>query len=528
MKTISFHPKVAEFPVVKNKTGYLYPKIIFKKFIFKAIYRYLQFSYRLLMLHPSLMKLRYAKGFEKARWNAGKIKAWGIYLMAQKNVPAYKKFYKNVPGNNELLKTRLPELTYIPETDKENYVKKYSIAERCKKGVIPFSGIVFDESSGSSGIPTNWLRSLKEREENQKIIRMAVNILIPDKNKFIINSFALGPWATGMNISFAFEKTNLLKSLGPDERKIVNTLKLFGTDYHYLIMGYPPFLKNLSDNKNLDWAKYKVTFIFGGEAMSEPMRRYILDKGVKKVYGSYGASDLDLNLSAENDFTISLRKILLENKNLAKRLLKHDGAIPMIFQYNPADFFIETNSESELLITLCRNSYLAPKVRYNIHDLGQIVRLPELESILKEFNLSVSDIGELKTDLPFLFHYGRADMAVAYYGCKVKPGDLQECIFKIGDLGNVVNGFSIKTVENERCVKKLIIDIELKHGLDPEKYNDGSYLYDLIAKLKEINQDFRESIRMVPAEGFPELHFHKFHSQHFSENDYRIKNKYIF
>src|SRR5205807_188845 len=136
-------------------------------------------------------------------------------------------------------------------SDKENYIKKFPIHMRCKKGIIPIKGVVFDESSGSSGIPTNWVRSIKERTENQKIIRFAVNSIIPDKNKFIINAFALGPWATGMNISFAFEKTNILKSLGPDEDKIINTLKLFGTDYHYVIMGYPPFLKNLSDNKKL-------------------------------------------------------------------------------------------------------------------------------------------------------------------------------------------------------------------------------------------------------------------------------------
>ena len=118
-------------------------------------------------------------------------------------------------------------------------------------------------------------------------------------------------------------------------------------------------------------------------------------------------------------------------------------------------------------------------------------------------------------------------MAVAYYGCKIKPGDLQECIFKIADLALAVNSYSIRTVENEKLVKKLIIDIELKHGFEPEKYGDNTYLYDLIARLKEINQDFRESIRMVPAEGFPELCFHKYNTLHFSQNNYSIKNKYI-
>ena len=42
-----------------------------------------------------------------------------------------------------------------------------------------------------------------------------------------------------------------------------------------------------------------MSFIFGGEGMSESMRRYLLDKGIASVYGSYGASDLELNIAAD-------------------------------------------------------------------------------------------------------------------------------------------------------------------------------------------------------------------------------------
>ena len=42
---------------------------------------------------------------------------------------------------------------------------------------------------------------------------------------FVINAFALGPWATGMSVSMSIVDVSVLKSTGPDIAKIVNTLK---------------------------------------------------------------------------------------------------------------------------------------------------------------------------------------------------------------------------------------------------------------------------------------------------------------
>ena len=42
----------------------------------------------------------------------------------------------------------------------------------------------------------------------------------------------------------------------------------------------------------------------------------------------------------------------------------------MIFQYNALDYIIETTPEGELLFTIGRQTSAAPKIRYNLHDLG--------------------------------------------------------------------------------------------------------------------------------------------------------------
>jgi hypothetical protein len=49
----------------------------------------------------------------------------------------------------------------------------------------------------------------------------------------------------------------------------------------------------------------------------------------------------------------------------------------------------------------------------------------------------------------------------------------------------------------------------------------------IFARLVEVNQDFRESIRMVPAEHQPTIEFHQKAAGPLAANDIRIKCRYI-
>lgn len=473
------------------------------------------------------MRIIFTPGFEKTRWNVGKMKAYVEFIKAKRRVPGYADFLNKQQSYKIKFKGLIPDLSLVPITDKESYVKKYSMDERCLDGKAPCKGVVIDESSGSTGMPTNWIRGAKERKANKRMLEFGLNQLLGNEPKFIINAFALGPWATGVNITMAFIDSSVLKSLGPDISKIENTLRFFGNQYNYVIMGYPPFLKSLVDQAQIEWDKINVIFIYGGESMSEPMRDYILDKGVKKIYGSLGASDLELNISSENDFTIALRKLLGTNKELAHRILQHQGALPMIFQFNPLDFYLETNEEGELIITLCRPYYVAPKIRYNLHDRGHVLRMPELMRILKEMNIDLSDMPDPGNDLPLLFHYGRSDMSVAYFGCKIIPADIQEVIFKIPELANWISSFNIEVFEDEAVDKQLRIHFELVPGKTLPDIDPDAIAQKIIEELKLINQDFRESLRMIPSGNEPKVVFYLNGSGPFKDKDIRIKNNYI-
>ncbi len=479
------------------------------------------------MISEFTICIRFLKGFNKFRNFNASVKAYSEFIKAKKNVPAYLEFLKSKNFSKPTFNGFFPNMNEIPETDKENYVKIFSMDERCVNGKMPTKGVVIDESSGSSGTATNWARGLKERKMNAKIIQFGLKKLMGNEPIFIINAFALGPWATGVNITMSCVGISKLKSIGPDKIKIENTIKTFGEDHKYVIMGYPPFLKMLVDHCEIDWHSHNVSFIFGGESMSEGMRDYLMAKGIKKIYSSLGASDIELNISAENDFTISLRKLLNSNQTLRNKILKYSGALPMIFQYNPADFFIETSENGELIITVCRPDYIAPKIRYNIHDKGQIMQKEDIYKILKELNIDKNLLVEPKTDLPILFHYGRADMTVSFFGANINPTDIQETIYNLPELAKAINSFCITTNEDLEGNKQLKISLEINQFGNQNQFDSNLTTANFFDQLSKTNQDFREVQKMLTNKNQTILKIFEFGEGPFENSDIRIKAKYI-
>jgi phenylacetate-CoA ligase len=199
-----------------------------------------------------------------------RIRARRLYYFAIKNVPAYKDFLKDAA---------IKKWSDVPFTDKDTYIKKYTTEQRCVHGAIPLTNIAIDESSGSTGIPYNWVRSLRERKEAHAFISYFSSFCFGQKPYVTINAFSMGAWATGVNMGIALQRNGIVKNTGPDISKILNTLDFFGPGYEYLITGYPPFLKQLLDfaiDNKFPWEKYKLSALVGGEGMSEGLRDYLL------------------------------------------------------------------------------------------------------------------------------------------------------------------------------------------------------------------------------------------------------------
>ncbi|HEX6700967.1 MAG TPA: hypothetical protein VF101_09580 [Gaiellaceae bacterium] len=480
---------------------------------------------RVLTTSERTYRLLFLPGLEGVRWRFGKWRAWRVYERARRNVPAYREFLAEEGEPQVRARGLDPDLTAIPVTDKDNYVRRYSVEWRCVGGRMPPRGVVIDESSGTSGAPNNWVRGPAERAEVKQALQVAMHHQLGREPIFVINAFALGPWATGMNVSMSVVDIAVLKSTGPDIDKIANTLRLFGPSYRYVIAGYPPFLKALVDSADVEWERYELTAIYGGEGITETMRDY-LGRFFKRVYGSYGASDLEINIAAENDFTVAVRRLLAQRDDLLELVGRPEhGVLPLVLQYNPIDYYVETIDTGELVVTLCRRENTAPKVRYNIRDLGHVVRLRELRRALAGCGLAFDDLPP-HADLPLLFLYGRADDAVPYYGCKVTPANVEEAVYSVPELAGLVQAFALVLTEDERAEKRLTIALELNEGAQPPADVEG--LRDrVVERLGELNQDFREASRFMPADARPKLDLHPAGTGPFAGHDIRLKRRYV-
>src|SRR5580704_3440797 len=176
---------------------------------------------RLLQSEPRFFALLGVPAFQPVLVWIGKVKAWEVYLKACRECPAYRTFLADQRASP--IKT-IRDFSLVPVTTKENYVTKYGIQDRCYGGQIPSKGVVIDESSGSSGTPNNWVRGPAERNSVKAIVQLSYSLRFKGGDFFILNCFALGPWATGMNVSMSLVDLGMLKSIGPDKVKLENAL----------------------------------------------------------------------------------------------------------------------------------------------------------------------------------------------------------------------------------------------------------------------------------------------------------------
>ncbi len=299
-----------------------------------------------------------------ARDSISRRRAAAAFFNARARVPAYREFL----SQHDALDVRA--FADVPPMDKESYIKRWPIEQLCQGGKIPERGVVIDESSGSSGTATNWVRGNAERHAARRLIQHSARVTFGEKGFVLLNAFALGPWATGMNVSMSLVDRCILKSIGPDAHKVAATLEFLGPKYRYVIAGYPPFLKALVESASLDWAKFEIIAVVGGEGMSEALRA-VLNKYFRKTISSFGASDLEINLAVETDYSIGVRQALASDAALARDMCGAEG-LPMIFQYDPLNVLIESDADRNLLFTINRLENISPRVRYNIHDRGVV------------------------------------------------------------------------------------------------------------------------------------------------------------
>jgi len=156
---------------------------------------------------------------------------------------------------------------------------------------------------------------------------------------------------------------------------------------------------------------------------------------------------------------------------------------------------------------------------------GIVKPMSEARNVLRDHGVSIPEI-DPTLDLPLLFHWGRQNNAVGFYGCKITPEDIQHVILRVPALASKVANFALHPYEDADANKRLELWLELENGVampDTTADLDAAVWRELAA----VNQDFRESIKMIPAGRSPTLKLFEFGQSPMSGQDIRVKKQYI-
>jgi len=446
---------------------------------------------------------------------------------AARRVPAYRQRLEELAIDPD----RITSLEELPETDKASYVDPWSLSARCVDGRIPLRGTTIDESSGSTGTPYNWVRGEEERRHVRRMISFFARYTFGDRPLVVLNAFSMGAWATGMTTAIALESNGLVKATGPQIDKILGTMRQLGPGRRYLIVGYPPFLKLLMDEgeaQGFPWRAYRMHALLGGESNSEALRDYLLRR-FESVFSGYGATDVEIGLAAETPVSIGLRKLAAARPEIAQAVFGESGRSPMVFQYNPLLHHIETNAIGELLFTVTRRATLSPKVRYNVHDEGGVIRDDDLRRRLAAFGIRLEDLApgaQRLVRMPYLFVFGRRDSTVSVMGANIYPADIEAGIYAEPVLAEQVLSFRLAIREERPGETRPLVAVQLARGT-PAPELALALAAAIERQLALQNADYQEAMKEYPALLVPIVELHARGTGPFAGDADRIKHRYV-
>ncbi|MBA2310029.1 MAG: phenylacetate--CoA ligase family protein [Pseudonocardiales bacterium] len=448
----------------------------------------------------------------------------------------------DVPAYRDLVRlagvTSHRRLTDFPETTKDNYVTVYDETSRCRHGELDLVGTVVDESAGSSGRPFNWVRGRRELETVYRNASCYTELVFPSRRPFAINAFSMGAWATGTATGTAMARIAMVKNTGPDVDKIVDTLTHFGPGFDYVVSAYPPFLKHLRDRLDaigFPWERYRIRGMVGGEPMTEALRDYLQER-FEEVRSGYGASDLSIGIGAETGFTVWLRRQLMTDVELRRDLLGADEQrLPMIFQYNPLETFLEVNGRGELLCTVNSRHVLQPKLRYNVGDEARLAALPDVRKLIRRdpqrWDACVQATADERMSLPLLFLFGRRDSTISYMGANIYPQDVEYGLYADNPVAADIERFCLTIEEQADLEPRPVVNIELRAGATLD--DDGrARLAELcrqgvLRHLARVSRDFAQSLAEDPTAADLRVRVVESGGGPFGTANQKLKNTYL-
>lgn len=430
----------------------------------------------------------------EALWlKLGNMRALQIFHSAARGVPAYQDFLKKHRIKHEKIRTIQDFTNHVPPTDKDNYVNRYSIAERCYNGSVTASNIIA-VSSGTSGEPKFWPRSGYQEFEAAVIHEQLYQTLfdIDKYSTLIVVGFPMGIYVSGVAtvlptwMSSQRRKNVTVVSVGTNKAEILRTAQRLGPEYEQVVLiGHPFFIKDVIESgaqQGIDWAKQRTAALFCSEGFNEAWRDYVSShlEPTPRVFSTYGSSEL-LLMGTETPLTVALRKRYEANHEFNHKIFNSE-VTPSLFQYNPLLRYIES-FDKELLFTCASGT---PLVRYNLHDLGNVHSFQDITS-----DMTKQELKELKPlHLPFVSLGGRTDSAIVFYAANIYQAHIHSALNQPELLKLLTGKFFMRKDYLPNMDQFLELHIEMKQNVKPLAKYTKLIQQLVVQKLKIINMEY--------------------------------------
>lgn len=437
------------------------------------------------------------------------IKRLDLFHKMAKEVTAYKKFLEK--SHFDFKKVKNPgDTLLIPHISKKNYFRIFPLEQKLWPGNLE-NALVATSTSGSTGRPNYFVRGAELDWQYSILAEFFLNNG-PKGSTLLIDCFGMGVWIGGLITYQAFYyAANRRGSLtiitpGINKKEIFSSLRELAPHYKNIIFaGYPPFIKDIIDEANLEGIKLRkwhCRFLFAAESFTENFRNYIVDVGgAKSVYKDtlniYGTAELGA-MAFETPGSIFIRRLSLSHPEIFNELFGANK-IPTLAQYNPTFVNFEEHN-GEILITA--NS-ATPFCRYQVGDSGGVYNLKQISEVFKKYNIDLvtaarkANVDILK--LPFVYVYERNDFSTTLYGLQIYPQTIKRALEEPAFNKTLTGKFSLETHYDKKSDQYLKINIELKPSQKINRKLFSTVEKSIVKNLLKENSEFRELTGMLTA-----------------------------
>ncbi|WP_238011202.1 phenylacetate--CoA ligase family protein [Dactylosporangium sp. AC04546] len=418
-------------------------------------------------------------------------------------VPAYQAFLAEHGVDPAAVRTA-DDLAAVPLLTKENYLRRYPLPQRCRHGDLAAAADTVAVSSGSSGQPTVWPRSVLDELAVARRFEDALrnSFQAHERTTLVVVCFALGSWVGGMYTAAACRHVAAkgypvtVATPGNSVDEILRVVTELAPHYEQVVLaGYPPFVKNVVDEglrRGVDWPRHSIRMLLAGEVFSEQWRDLVGRRAgmLRPDFDSvslYGTADAGV-LGNETPLSVRIRRFLAAEPALAREVFG-DSRLPTLVQYDPATRYFETH-KGTLLFT---GDGGVPLVRYHIADEGGLIAHDDLVAFCRSHGF---DPGTGATH-PFVFVFGRSLFTVSYFGANIYPENVTVALEREDVAAWVTGKFVLRVVSDADEERHLSLVVELAPDAVAPPSAAAALAEAVRAELLRLNSEFANYVPAV-------------------------------